>query len=113
MAWQPHDLDRLAAAVDTLRDLDIWSITLMGVKSPRVHVSREALIQVARMTGIRPQVQPMPEWGNYEAVIQFGSHLRLHSIFSPDQLPEIGYRVPPMPKPIPIEEADIDDDVSD
>lgn len=105
MPWQPHDLDRLAAAIDTLRDLGVWSAIMFGCTSPRVHVSRETLAQVAQMTGIRPEVKPRPEWGTYEAVITFGSHLRLCAIFAADQLPEIGYRVPSMPKPIPIEEA--------
>jgi|GEM_PF-5266390 len=104
-AWDPHDLDRLAAAIDTLRDLEVWSVALAGVKSPRVHVSRDTLAQIARITRIRPTAEPRPEWGNYEAVITFGSHLRLCAIFAADQLPEIGYRVPEMPRPVPIEEA--------
>lgn len=92
-AWEPHDLDRLVGAVDTLREMGVEQVVL-NTEVPTVYVHPQQLGHVAAVTHRKPYVDPwaLPN-SRFLASLQFGQRLRLLAVCTAADLPELGYRV--------------------
>lgn len=101
--WEPHDLDRLAGALDTIREMAVQQVGLAD-PVPVVWVAPQTLIHVASLTHRRPTVdeRPLPSM-RFAAELTFGQRLRITASCTTADLEELGYRV--TTRVVPIEEA--------